>query len=52
MVYLDRRRELFPEVIASSSSSSSSRGPSPQASSEHLPQAPQAPQARASTPRL
>ena len=50
MVYLDRGRELFSEVIVSSSSLS--RGPSPQAGSEHLPQALQAPQARSSTPRL
>ena len=40
MVYLDRRREIFTEVIASSSSS---RGLLPQAGSEHLSQALQAP---------
>jgi len=53
MVYLDRGRELFSEVIVSSSSLS--RGPSPQAGSEHLLQAPKAPQAlqaRSSTQRL
>jgi len=45
MVYLDTRREILTEVIASSSSSSS-RGLLSRAGSEHLSQALQAPQAR------